>query len=87
MESVLPKGVTVKNTANTYLKGTRQEKSPRIQFNINGNGLNIDNNAQLSNKGQSFSGRGFSILSGNGGFQDGKFAEVEYIWEATRTTG
>ena len=21
------------------------------------------------------------------GFQDGKFAEVEYIWEATRTTG
>lgn len=87
MEGILPKGVKITNVSNAYLKGTRQGNDSRLQFNIKGNGLNIDNAGEISNKGQSFKGRGFSILSNDGGMESNKFAELEYIWEATRTSG
>lgn len=88
METILPSNVQVKNVASTPLKGRYVENNPRIQFNIKGNGLNIDNMGQLSAKGHSFKGHGFSLLSSvGGGIDNGKFNEVEYIWEATRTTG
>ncbi len=87
METVLPKNIQVKNVSSTPLKGKYIEKNPKIHFNIKGNGLNIDNMGQLSDKGHSFKGRGFSILASGSSIEKGKFSEVEYIWEATRTTG